>query len=203
MRRLLTVTAVTIAIAISFASQANALTVRDVIELSRAGVSDQVLLALIDVDHRVYTLDAGAVKEMKNAGVSDAVLLAMIHAGREPASAAPLASADTQPSIPGVQTPVSPAPQPQVVVIDHSDMQPAVREVPVPVAVAVPVVIPYTPFDLRTERVSTIITTDTGAAVRARVPVPPNCTKVEPIYWGNGGKRRAGTWAPPTQVVCR
>jgi hypothetical protein len=27
--------------------------------------------------------------------------------------------------------------------------------------------------------------------------------KVEPIYWGNGGKRRPGTWAPPTQVVCR
>ena len=195
MRRLLIAVAILTAVS---AARADALTVRDVVELSKAGVSDQILLALIDVDHRVYTLDAAAVKELKQSGVSDAVVLAMIHAGRTP-DPGPAAAVDDaaveQPSETG-----APAPQPQVVVIDHHDT-PEVREVPVPVAVAVPVAVP---FDLgRRARVSTIIQTDSGAAVRARVPVPPNCTAAEPIYWGNGGKRRAGTWAPPPQIVCR
>lgn len=202
MRRLATVAAVAIVVAISFASRADALTVRDVIELSKAGLSDQVLLALIAVDNRVYTLDADSVRQMKDAGVSDAVMLAMIHAGRETVRAVQPAAPDQESSL-AAPSP-SLAPQPQVVVIEHADTQPAVREVPVPVPVAVPVAVPYySPFDLRSQSVSTIITTDSGAAVRARVPVPPNCIKVEPVYWGNGGKRRPGTWAPPPQVVCR
>ena len=201
MRRLLVLVAIA---TLPFASRAEALTVRDVIQLSRAGVSDQVLLALIDVDNRVYTIDADAVKQMKDAGVSDAVMLAMIHAGRDTSPAPDTAAGDAA-SGAAAQPPLqaSVAPQPQVIVIDHSEAQPAVREVPVPVPVAVPVAVPIAPFDFRTERVSTIITTDTGAAVRARVPVPPNCVKAEPIYWGNGGKRRPGTWEPPTQIVCR
>ena len=173
----------------SLASLANALTVRDVIELTKAGVSDQVLLALIEVDHRVYTIDADAVKSLKAAGVSDTVLLAMINAGR------------TAPDPGAAAAPAPPvATDAQVVVIDHNASQPPVQ-VPVAVPIAVPVAVPISAF--RQERVSTIVTTDTGAAVRVRVPVPPNCTKAEPIYWGNGGKRRAGTWAPPTQIVCR
>jgi len=200
MRRLFVVAALAVVVAVSFAARADALTVRDVIELSKAGVSDQVLLALIDVDRRVYTVDATAVKQMKEAGVSDTVVLAMIHAGRDTTDSSH-AAADSTPPVQTSSAPAPTAPQPQVVVIDHADTQPAVREVPVPVAV--PVAVPYTPFDLRSERVSTIITTDTGAAVRARVPVPANCVRVEPIYWGNGGKRRPGTWEPPTQVVCR
>ncbi len=183
------------AAALSFATLANALTVRDVVELTKAGVSDQVLLALIQIDHRVYTIDADAVKAMKAAGVSDAVMLAMIHAGRDTQAEA---TADAAQPAAAIQP--SAAPAPQVVVIDHGAAQPAVQ---IPVPVAVPVAVPITPFDLHRERVSTIITTDTGATVRARVPVPPNCVKAEPIYWGNGGKRRPGTWAPPTQIVCR
>ena len=199
MRRLSVIAALAVVVAVSFAARADALTVRDVIELSKAGVSDQVLLALIDVDHRVYTVDATAVRQMKDAGVSDTVVLALIHAGRETPTVAP-AAAEADPAQ-LAQAPSAPAPQPQVVVIDHADTQQAVREVPVLVPVAVPIAV--APFDLRSERVSTIITTDTGAAVRARVPVPANCVRAEPIYWGNGGKRRAGTWQPPTQVVCR
>ena len=183
---------------ISLASLASALTVRDVIELTKAGVSDQVLLALIEVDHRVYTIDADAVKSLKAAGVSDTVLLAMINAGRTAPD--PGAAAAPAPPVAMDGMAPAPAPQPQVVVIDHSASQPPVQ-VPVAVPIAVPVAVPISAF--RQERVSTIVTTDTGAAVRVRVPVPPNCTKAEPIYWGNGGKRRAGTWAPPTQIVCR
>ena len=203
MRRLLTHAAVAFVFAVSFVSRADALTIRDVIELSKAGVSDQVLLALIQVDDRVYTLDADAVRQMKDAGVSDAVMLALIHAGREAAQAAAAPGAEAEAWTTGAASTPPAAPPPQVVVIDHTDTQPAVREIPVPVPVAVPVAVPYGSFDRRSQSISTIVTTESGAAVRARVPVPPNCTKVEPIYWGNGGKRRPGTWAPPPQVVCR
>jgi len=69
MRRLFVVAALAVVVAVSFAARADALTVRDVIELSKAGVSDQVLLALIDVDRRVYTVDATAVKQMKEGAI--------------------------------------------------------------------------------------------------------------------------------------
>jgi hypothetical protein len=190
MRRILAVLCLVFTVS---AAPAAALTVRDVIELSKAGVGDEILLALIDVDHRVYTLSPEDVKAMKQAGVTDTVVVALIRSGRDTA-AEPAAQAEAVPSVP-------PAPEPQVVVIDHHDEAPVVQQVPVPVPVAVPVAVP---IDYgRRERVSTIITTDTGAAVRARVPIPSNCTKAEPVYWGNGGKRRPGTWAPPTQIVCR
>jgi hypothetical protein len=185
---------------LTVASAANALTVRDVIELSKAGVSDEVLLALITVDQRVYTVDADAVKRMKAAGVSDTVMLAMINAGRADQNVqnagGTLPAAANEPAAPSI------APQPQGFVQDYGP-EPAVREVPVPVpvAVAVPVAVPVVP--VHQQHISTIITTDTGAAVRARVPVPPDCVKAEPIYWGNGGKRRPGTWEPPAQIVCR
>jgi hypothetical protein len=39
--------------------------------------------------------------------------------------------------------------------------------------------------------------------VRARVPVPANCVKAEPVYWGFGGKLRPDSWQPPPTVVCR
>ena len=201
MRRLSIMAGVAIGLAmLAFSSVASALTIHDVIELSKAGVSDEVLLELIHVDHRVYTIDADAVKRMQTGGVSDTVMLAMIRAGRD---VAPSGAAEVSASGSGAVAPPASAPQPQVIVVDHADAQPVTREVevPVPVPVAVPVAVPVVPF--HQQHISTIITTDTGAAVRARVPVPANCTKVEPVYWGNGGKRRPGTWAPPPQIVCR
>ncbi|HTI37540.1 MAG TPA: hypothetical protein VL484_08290 [Vicinamibacterales bacterium] len=192
MRRLMIVMGIA---AMSFANRADALTVQDVIELSKAGVSDQVLLALIDVDRRVYTLDADSVKTMKAAGVSDTVLLAMIHAGRDDSTP----PSDVQSPMPeDAQFDQEPPP------VDYGNVT-EIREVPVPVPVpvAVPVAVPVVSGDRHHNRISTIVTTDTGAAVRVNVPVPANCLKAEPVYWGNGGKRRPGTWEPPPQIVCR
>ena len=64
------------------AGRADAVTLRDVIELSKAGLSDQVLLALIEVDRGVFAIDTPTLKELKQAGVSDAVIVAMIRSGR-------------------------------------------------------------------------------------------------------------------------
>jgi hypothetical protein len=69
------------------------------------------------------------------------------------------------------------------------------------------VYVPYAiaPFDGRRAQGSTVkatIATDQGL-VKARLPVPANCVKAEPVYWGWGGKLRPGSWEPPPTVVCR
>lgn len=169
MRRSLALVVIIIgAIQLATAARADAVTVRDLIELSRAGLSDQVLIALIDVDHSVFTLDTETLKQLKQAGVSDAVILAMIQTE----------SVEPQDALPQAQ------PQPPVAV-------------PVPVPVFVPVV------RQKPEFVRTTVRTDDGGEVKVRLPLPTNCTKAEPVYWGFGGKLRPNSWAPPTTIVCR
>ena len=155
-----TVFALLTAVALS-AGRAEAVTIRDLIELTKAGLSDPVLLALIEVDRSVFTIDTATLKQLKAAGVSDQVIVALIRSGRQPR--------------------------------------------PEPVAVPVYVPVPSRrSFDTRDTRhtIETTFPTDVGL-VRARVPVPPNCVKAEPVYWGFGGKLRPGSWEPPPTVVCR
>jgi hypothetical protein len=179
------------------AGRAEAITVRDIIELSKAGLGEPVLLALIEVDRSIFAIDTATLKQLRAEGVSDTVIVAMIRSGRPvPPPPAPVPVAPPEPP---------PQPEPQVVVIDHHDAAPAPASYPV--AVPVPVYIPVASrgLDTRTSRsntVETTIQTDQGV-VRARVPVPPNCVKAEPIFWGFGGKLRPGSWEPPPTVVCR
>jgi len=183
------------------AARADALTVREVIDLSKAGLGDSVLLALIEVEHSVFPIDTATVKELKAAGVSDMVIVAMIHSGRERPVEPPPAA---QPQVISEPQTVPERPQPEVIVIDHHDAAPAPQPVAYPVAV--PVYVPVAPaYDGRFDHdrtVTTTLSTDQGI-VRARVPVPPNCVKAEPVYWGFGGKLRPGSWEPPPTVVCR
>ena len=174
--------------------RAEAVTVRDVIELSKAGLSDPVLLALIEVDRSVFSIDTATLKKLKEAGVSEAVIVALIRSGREP---------KPEPAPEPASQPEPETREPQVVVIDHHDA-PAPAPAPIAYPVAVPVYVPmfdpYTRYRDRT--VTTILPTDAGL-VKARVPVPPNCVKAEPVYWGFGGKLRPGSYAPPPTIVCR
>jgi hypothetical protein len=181
------------------AGRAEAVTIRDVIELSKAGLSDQVLLALIEVDRGVFAIDTATLKQLKLEGVSEAVIVAMIRSGRTPPAQEP----EPEP------LPVNPyepqvRPEPEVIVIDHHD-----APVQVPVAVPYPVAVPVyltapgsRRMNGRNNTVTTTLETD-GGLVRARVPVPQNCTKAEPVYWGFGGKLRPDSWQPPPTVVCR
>jgi hypothetical protein len=176
------------------AGRAEAVSVRDVIELSKAGLGDPVLLALIEVDRSLFAIDAATLKQLKEAGVSDAVIVAMIRSGRENREPLPPAPVDEP------QPPME-APPPQVVVIEHHDSAPQ------PVVVPVPVYVPVATGVVDGRRrhgdtVTTTLSTDEGL-VRARVPVPPNCVKAEPVYWGFGGKLRPGSWQPQPTVVCR
>src|SRR5687768_16793839 len=74
------------------AGRAEAVTIRDVIELSKAGLSETVLLALIEVDRRVFTIDPPTLKQLKEAGVTDAVIVALIRSGRTPPPEQPVAA---------------------------------------------------------------------------------------------------------------
>jgi len=206
------------------AGRAEAVSVRDIIELTKAGVSEQVLLALIEVDRGVFTLDAETMKEMKQAGVTDTVVLAMIRSGRTPAASAPEPPPQPQPAA----TAAASDPEPRVIVIDHHDQAPP-QQVVMPVATIVPGFgvptvgfgVPTAGFGVNTfggfgvNTVNTFgfqtngiirnvtVPTQDGGAVRVNLPVPTNCVKAEPVFWGFGGKLRPGSWQPPPQVLCR
>jgi hypothetical protein len=170
-------------------TEARALTIRDVIELHRSGVGEEVLLALIEVDPSIFAIDSATIKTLKSAGLSERVIIAMIKSGRTQPPPATVAPAAAQPE------PV--APQPQVVVVDHHDAEqpaPAVREVAVPVPV-------YIPVETRRRNHATIQRNgvdDPYGPLRhppsTVTPVPPK--KAEPQYWGFGGKLRPDAWQP-------
>jgi hypothetical protein len=204
-----------------FVGRADAITVRDVIELSKAGLSDEVLLALIDVDRNVFTLDAATMKALKDGGVSDKVMLALIHSGRTPVAAPAEPAPQPQPAVAQAD------PEPRVIVIDHHDSTPAQAPAMVPVAtyfpggfgvptsgfgvpgagfgVGVPPGVFLGDLGFRSNRVTrdVIVPTSDGGAVRTNVPLPSNCVNAQPVYWGFGGKLRPGSWAPPPQILCR
>jgi len=68
---------------------ASAVSVDQIVALSQAGVSDEVLLALIDRDGSVFTIEPEQLATLKRAGVSQAVVLAMLKSGRQPLIASP------------------------------------------------------------------------------------------------------------------
>jgi hypothetical protein len=166
-------------------ARVEALTIRDVIELTKAGISDEVLLALIDVDGGVYASDATTLKALKEAGVSERVMVALVRSGRERRLPEP------PPSVPESEVE---APAPPVVVVEHHE--PQVQQVMVPVPVYVPV---YTaPVHSRRVR-----TTDGDFVPSNYVPFQPAAPVIRhevepapPVYWGFGGKRRPDAWAP-------
>ena len=130
MRRWLFALALTLVPGAAFA-QSQVPSVRDVIELTRAGLADDVILALIEVNGSVYPTDPETLKSLKVAGVSPAVIVALVRSGRQN----PVASAASV-----AAEPVRPDPEPEVIVVEREASEPRVREVviPVPVYVAVP-----------------------------------------------------------------
>lgn len=191
MRRVLIVFVALFALA---AGRAEAVSIRDLIELSKAGLGDEVLIALIEVDRQVFAIDPATLKKLKDAGVSENVIVALIRSGRTPRPEPPPEPAPAPQPEPA---------QPEVVVIDHRDAPAPPAPVAYPVAVPVYVPVPvHSRGSLGRQTVTTILPTDQGL-VKARVPVPANCIKAEPVYWGFGGKLRPGSWEPPPTVVCR
>lgn len=190
MRRWLALAVVLMAVAAP-AAAGGTLTVRDIIELTRAGLGEDVLLALIEVDGGVYAIDPETLKTLKQAGVPDRVLVAMVRSGRERSLAEPQAAPAEPP----------PPPEPQVVVIDHHDPQP-VREVMVPVPVYVAVPTGHRRFNRSVSGSQPVITESTFVPFQSGLPaVRPAVEhrREEPVYWGFGGKLRPDAWKPDGQ----
>lgn len=68
---------------------AYAVSLRDLMELSKAGLSDDVLVALVEAGDTVYNLDAPRILELRAAGVSERVIIAMLKKRPEPPPAVP------------------------------------------------------------------------------------------------------------------
>src|SRR5215207_1228029 len=81
MRRLLAV--LTLAIVPVVSASAQTLSTRDVIELSKAGLGEDVLLALIEVNRSVFPVDRETLTSLKDAGLPANVIVAMVRSGRD------------------------------------------------------------------------------------------------------------------------
>ena len=154
------------------AGRADAVTVQEIVDLTKAGLGDEILLALIEVDGSVFSIDRETLTMLKREGVSERVIVAMVRSGRT----RPVDDAVPPPVVEVAEAP----PPPPVVVIEHRD-----REVPVPVAVPV-----YVPVYTQRGRFRDF--DDRRHDPRLDHHVRP----VEPVYWGFGGKLRPDAWTP-------
>jgi hypothetical protein len=170
---------------------AQALTIRDIIELSRAGLTDDVLVALIEVDSAVYPTDAATLKSLKAGGVSDRVMIAVIRSGRERRVEEPVPA-------PVVEEVAAATPPPPTVVIEHREV--IVHHEPQVQQVAVPVYVPVYPVRGQVRRSEPF----TGIQESTFVPLQPGLVRprtepqaAKPVYWGFGGKLRPDAWGQP------
>ena len=62
---------------------AAAITLDQVVALAKAGVTDTVILALIDRDRTVFTIEPEQIVPLQREGLSDKVILAMLKSGRD------------------------------------------------------------------------------------------------------------------------
>src|SRR5690606_22735984 len=94
---------------------ARAVSLNDLIDLSRAGLSDDILIELVEADRSVFHLDAATLKRLKAEGLSDRLLL---HLLRTPALREAQMQAAYEPLPEPPAPPPAPAP-PQVVIVDR------------------------------------------------------------------------------------
>lgn len=154
-------------------ARAEAVTLSDLIDLSKQGLSDELLIALVEADKSVFHLNAADVRLLKHQGLSDRLLIHLLKTPSLRQEIQPvLVAADARPA-PAVQ----PAPE-RIIVIER------VETVPVPVYV--PVITPSRRHDRDDDRDHD---GQAGDGERRR-------HRPEPVYWGYGGKLRPDAWTP-------
>jgi hypothetical protein len=112
---------------------ASAVTLAEVVALSKAGVSEPVILALIERDQTLFSMSPDQLVKLQRDGLSDTILLALLKSGH-PSEAllpkSPVALAAAQP-------PALPPP-PAVVVVGHDPDYPNARSADVTLATDAP-----------------------------------------------------------------
>lgn len=162
------------------AARAEAVTAKDIVDLTRAGLGEEVLLALIEVDGSLFTIDTDTLKSLKSAGVTDRVIEAMVRSGRTPQATPPPPAFEPQPV------------QPQVVVIEHE--RPVLQQVAVPVPVYIPAYVRPRRYGQQAQPVQPPF--DPSPGFGADAPAQYRQKPAEPVYWGWGGKLRPDAWTP-------
>jgi hypothetical protein len=72
-----------LALGVLMPSAASAVTLDEILGLARAGVTDAIILALIDRDKTVFAIEPDQIVKLQRDGLSEAVILAMLKSGRE------------------------------------------------------------------------------------------------------------------------
>ena len=122
-------------------SKARAVTIDDIVALSKAGVAESVLIAVIDADQTIFTLTPQQIIELKRAGVADSVVTKMVLSARDidgsrPRDEAPsvVIIGDTPPEpvppVPPSFTVVTPVFVPVPVNTDHRHRRPPPQALP-------------------------------------------------------------------------
>jgi hypothetical protein len=101
---------------------ASAVTVDQIVGLAHAGVTETVILALIDRDKTIFSLEPEQLVMLKAEGVSEPVLIAMLKSGREEGERAAQAAADLTAAMILAER----SPGPEVVIIGHGPELPNV-----------------------------------------------------------------------------
>jgi hypothetical protein len=99
---------------------ASAVTVDQVLALKKAGVTDAVVLALIDRDRTVFSIEPEQIITLQRDGLSEAVILAMLKSGREEGDQA--ARADAAYNAAAISAAL--APGPELVIVGHGPDRP-------------------------------------------------------------------------------
>src|SRR3982074_1411855 len=111
-----------LALAACTPAPASAVTLAEVVALSKGGVSESVILALIERDQTLFSMSPDQLVKLQREGLSATIPLALLKSGR-PSEASlpksPVASAAPQPS--------GPPPPPAVVVVGHDPEYPNTR----------------------------------------------------------------------------
>src|SRR5262245_27629689 len=94
---------------------ASAVTVDQIVALSKAGISEPIILALIERDKTVLSIDPEQLVALRRDGVSENVIVAMLKSGRDEGQAAADAAAALNRDV--IMSSLAPAPE--VVVIGH------------------------------------------------------------------------------------
>ena len=179
--------------------------IRDLLLLKEAGLSDDILIDLIQSDGSVFHLKAADIIDLHKQGLSDRVIRAMLATARKPAAlgAPPVLAEPDQTTLPGV--PEAPflyrarvLVPPQADVITSGMNEPPANDAPratwpsVPMAAAASV----TPAPLQTQVVEVYVPVAVPVVVERQHVAPP-APPPAPVYWGYGGRKKPGSWDEP------
>lgn len=94
---------------------ASAVTIDQVVALSKAGVSEPIILALIERDKTVFTIDPEQLAALHRDGLSETIILAMLKSGRAEGESAANAASELNTAF--IMSQLLPAPE--IIIVGH------------------------------------------------------------------------------------